>query len=68
MVFACKKCKKVFRKQIDADFDEADEFCPNCDNHFMPEAKTPENTGHLVIGFETAKGHENKTMIDEREK
>jgi hypothetical protein len=27
MVFACKKCTKVFRKDI-ADFDEADEYCP----------------------------------------
>ena len=68
MVFACKKCKKVFRKQIDEDFDEADEFCPNCDNHFMPEAKTPETEGHLVIGFEAAKGHENKMFVDDREK
>jgi uncharacterized CHY-type Zn-finger protein len=27
MTFACKKCKKVFRKDV-ADFDEADEYCP----------------------------------------
>ena len=27
MVFACKKCKKVFRKQVE-EFEEADEFCP----------------------------------------
>jgi uncharacterized CHY-type Zn-finger protein len=67
MVFACKKCKKVFRKQIE-EFEEADEFCPGCDNHFMPDAKTPESEGHLVIGFESKKGHENKVMIDDREK
>ena len=40
----------------------------NCDNHFMPEAKTPETEGHLVIGFEAAKGHENKMFVDDREK
>ena len=27
MVFACKKCKKVFRKQIE-EYEEADEHCP----------------------------------------
>lgn len=27
MVFACKKCKKVFRKDV-TDYDEADEYCP----------------------------------------
>jgi len=40
MTFACKKCKKCFRKDA-ADFDEADEFCPHCDNHFVLEAKEP---------------------------
>jgi len=42
MVFACKKCKKVFRKDM-SHFEEADEFCPRCDNHFIIEAKTPES-------------------------
>lgn len=41
MIFACKKCKKVFRKDLN-DFDESDEFCPNCDNHFVIEAETKE--------------------------
>ena len=41
MIFACKKCKKVFRKDL-TDFDESDEFCPNCDNHFVIEADTKE--------------------------
>lgn len=43
MVFACKKCKKVFRKDI-SDYDESDEYCPqyylisyiiSCDNHYV---------------------------------
>lgn len=38
MVFACKKCKKVFRKDT-REFDEQDEFCPHCDNQFIIEAK-----------------------------
>lgn len=24
------------------DFDESDEYCPNCDNHFVIEAETPQ--------------------------
>jgi len=40
MSFACKKCKKCFRKDM-AEFDEQDEFCPHCDNHFVIEAKEP---------------------------
>jgi len=40
LVFACKKCKKAFRKDA-AEFDETDEYCPNCDNHFVLPAKTP---------------------------
>ena len=40
MVFACKKCKKVFRKDM-RDYDETDEYCPHCDNHYVLVAKTP---------------------------
>lgn len=48
MVFGCKKCKKVFRKNIQ-DFDETDEYCPHCDNHFYLEAKTNEKEGAIVV-------------------
>ncbi|KAI5799198.1 zinc finger protein [Peziza echinospora] len=42
MVFACKKCKKCFRKDTsDWDVDGSDEYCPHCDNHFVIEAKEP---------------------------
>jgi len=40
MTFICKKCKKAFRKDV-ADFDETDEYCPHCDNHFVLDAVTP---------------------------
>lgn len=40
MTFACKKCKKCFRKDAQ-EFEEADEYCPHCDNHFIIEALTP---------------------------
>ncbi|KAI5780782.1 hypothetical protein EDC01DRAFT_255050 [Geopyxis carbonaria] len=41
MVFACKKCKKCFRKEV-SDWDDSDEYCPHCDNHFVLEAKIPQ--------------------------
>ncbi|EGF78290.1 hypothetical protein BATDEDRAFT_13278, partial [Batrachochytrium dendrobatidis JAM81] len=40
MVFACKKCKKTFRKDL-AEFDDQDEYCPHCDNHYIVDAKMP---------------------------
>ncbi|KAL4894850.1 hypothetical protein BDV59DRAFT_200646 [Aspergillus ambiguus] len=40
MVFACKKCKKCFRKDA-TEFEESDEYCPHCDNHFVIDAVTP---------------------------
>ncbi|KAF2685055.1 hypothetical protein K458DRAFT_442269 [Lentithecium fluviatile CBS 122367] len=40
MVFACKKCKKCFRKDA-REFEESDEYCPHCDNHFVLDALTP---------------------------
>jgi acetyl-CoA carboxylase beta subunit len=41
MVFACKKCKKCFRKDA-TEFEESDEYCPHCDNHFVIDAITPQ--------------------------
>ena len=67
MVFACKKCKKVFRKDMEF-YEEADEYCPGCDNHYVLEAVTPEDKGRLVVEFEQKKGHEHKMFKDEREK
>jgi len=40
LTFVCKKCKKAFRKDA-GDFDEADEYCPHCDNHFVLDAVMP---------------------------
>ncbi|KAF1954199.1 hypothetical protein CC80DRAFT_494026 [Byssothecium circinans] len=40
MIFACKKCKKCFRKDA-REFEDADEYCPHCDNHFVLDARTP---------------------------
>jgi uncharacterized protein YbaR (Trm112 family) len=66
MVFACKKCKKIFRKDLTyqfltSNFDESDEYCPHCDNHYVIEAKIP----HLGLGVE---GDDPRLMRDYREK
>lgn len=31
-----------------AEFDDCDEYCPHCDNHFIVDAKEPE----LVVGLD----------------
>ncbi|KAJ3194550.1 hypothetical protein HK101_002502 [Irineochytrium annulatum] len=46
-VFACKKCKKVFRKDM-TNYEESDEYCPHCDNQYVLDAKTPA----MAIGVE----------------
>ncbi|KAK2003592.1 CHY zinc finger protein [Colletotrichum falcatum] len=62
MVFACKKCKKCFRKDA-AEFEESDEYCPHCDNHFVIEAKTPK----AAISVEGEDARKDSRMIkDER--
>ncbi|KAB5570645.1 hypothetical protein GE09DRAFT_1104107 [Coniochaeta sp. 2T2.1] len=64
MVFACKKCKKCFRKDVQ-EFEEADEYCPHCDNHFVLEAKTPKPM--LQVEGEDARV-DNRMLRDERVK
>jgi uncharacterized CHY-type Zn-finger protein len=44
MVFACKKCKKCFRKDMN-EFEDSDEYCPHCDNR--------ESTIYLPFFFAT---------------
>lgn len=34
MTFICKKCKKAFRKDMEV-YEESDEYCPHCDNHYV---------------------------------
>ncbi|KAI8817767.1 uncharacterized protein EV422DRAFT_499638, partial [Fimicolochytrium jonesii] len=60
MCFACKKCKKVFRKDM-SNYEEEDESCPNCDNHYVIEAKAAQ----MGIGIE---GDDPRLQRDFREK
>ncbi|KAL5504384.1 hypothetical protein ACEPAH_8458 [Sanghuangporus vaninii] len=41
MVFLCKKCRRAFRKDMSA-YEESDEYCPYCDNHYVLPAETPQ--------------------------
>ena len=34
MTFMCKKCRKAFRKDM-SNYEESDEYCPHCDNHYV---------------------------------
>ncbi|KAF7593482.1 hypothetical protein BBP40_011488 [Aspergillus hancockii] len=62
MVFACKKCKKCFRKDS-TEFEESDEYCPHCDNHFVLEAVTPKPA--LQVEGEDARV-DNRMLKDDR--
>lgn len=33
-------------------FEESDEYCPKCDNHYIIPAKTPETEGQMMITIE----------------
>lgn len=62
MAFICKKCKKAFRKDM-SNYEESDEYCPHCDNHYVIEAKTPQ----AVVGVEGDDARIDSRMLkDER--
>ena len=64
MTFACKKCKKCFRKDSQ-EFEESDEYCPHCDNHFIIEALIPK----AALSVEGADARvDNRMLKDERVK
>jgi hypothetical protein len=63
MVFGCKKCKKVFRKDM-TEYDETDEYCPHCDNHYVISAMIPEAS--LGIEGEDAR-IDSRLIKDDRE-
>ncbi|WVF69078.1 hypothetical protein IAT40_003852 [Kwoniella sp. CBS 6097] len=64
MTFLCKKCKKAFRKDMDA-YEESDEYCPHCDNHYVIEAVEPKAA--LRVEGEDAR-MDNRMLKDDRQK
>ncbi|KAF8308870.1 hypothetical protein DL93DRAFT_2063471, partial [Clavulina sp. PMI_390] len=64
MAFICKKCKKAFRKDM-SNYEESDEYCPHCDNHYVIEAKTPQ----AMLGVEGEDARKDNRMVkDDRVK
>lgn len=41
LVVGCKKCRRVFKKDLSEELEDADEYCPHCDNQFVIEAREP---------------------------
>ncbi|KAA8642900.1 uncharacterized protein ATNIH1004_009661 [Aspergillus tanneri] len=76
MVFACKKCKKCFRKDA-AEFEESDEYCPHCDNHFVIDAVTPKPALQVegedaridsrMLKDDRVRGHEERSLFTLRD-
>ncbi|KAJ3748471.1 hypothetical protein DFH05DRAFT_563134 [Lentinula detonsa] len=80
MAFLCKKCKKAFYKDMEK-YEESDEFCPYCDNHYVssafnqhlsPSTSTNQQvieakTPQAVVGFEGEDARIDARMLkDER--
>jgi Zn finger protein HypA/HybF involved in hydrogenase expression len=53
MTFICKKCKKAFRKDMTV-YEESDEYCPHCDNHYV---SLPYDSDALSHAFTLSLGH-----------
>jgi hypothetical protein len=64
MIFICKKCRKAFRKDA-REFEDSDEYCPHCDNHFVLDALTPKAS--LNVEGEDARV-DNRMIKDERQR
>ncbi|OIR59163.1 MAG: CHY zinc finger domain-containing protein [Amphiamblys sp. WSBS2006] len=57
MTMACKRCSRVFRKDL-GDFEEGDEYCPHCDNHYLLPAVEPKAA--ICVEFEEGQEHVEK--------
>ena len=73
MTFACKKCKKCFRKNAQ-EFEDADEYCPHCDNHFVLDALAPKPSLQVegedaridsrMVKYDWVKGEEERGILN----
>nr|XP_031857413.1 uncharacterized protein CI109_007192 [Kwoniella shandongensis]KAA5524485.1 hypothetical protein CI109_007192 [Kwoniella shandongensis] len=58
------QCKKAFRKDM-SEYEEADEYCPHCDNQYVIEAKEPK----AMVGVEGEDARvDNRMLKDDRMK
>ena len=71
MIKADGKCKKAFRKDMTA-YEEADEYCPHCDNQYVSwpillEAQTnavPGNRSERATGYDRSRGRRCKNGFE----
>ena len=97
-MFACKKCKNVFRKDLayvaartphtplnrgtliiascshyvnthrrTRNFDDADEYCPHCDNKYIIEAEEPKDTTKVMVMMEMEDARTKNTQLSPEE-
>ncbi|KAF1993546.1 hypothetical protein P154DRAFT_549498 [Amniculicola lignicola CBS 123094] len=76
MTFVCKKCRKAFRKDA-REFEDCDEYCPHCDNHFVIDAKTPKASLRVesedvrkdsrMLKDDRVRGEEERTIFNVRD-
>ncbi|KAL0209674.1 hypothetical protein RCL1_008554 [Eukaryota sp. TZLM3-RCL] len=67
LTLACKKCKKVFRVDLgDPEADEADHYCPHCDNLYVLDAVTQEDKMEEATFVNFEKSLETSTSLDQR--
>jgi DNA replicative helicase MCM subunit Mcm2 (Cdc46/Mcm family) len=64
MVFACKKCKKCFRKDTREWDADADSFCPHCDNLFVLDAVTQDKKKNAKLVLELEQSHGVRRKIE----
>ena len=67
IVLGCKKCRKVFRVSTDnKEFEEADEYCPHCDNHYVLDAEGDADAGQAGIAVEFDSGEQIDSRVKSR--
>ncbi|KAH0577235.1 CHY zinc finger domain-containing protein [Spironucleus salmonicida] len=69
LVLICKKCKKTFRIDFRDGFDqEADGFCPRCDNQWFIEAADGREGQEVAFAIQAMDGVDQNDLIrDERD-
>lgn len=69
LVLLCKKCRKAFRKDLaSGELDDSDEYCPNCDAHYVLAAKLPAPQGLVAVHGEADVRQDNSVVLDDRAK
>lgn len=64
MTFLCKGCKKAFRKDMTA-YEESDEYCPHCDNHYVgTDAIPPAKVTEILFPFQVIEAKTPRQVVE----